>query len=138
MPKIIDAARNLPGWVQGWLVVLSVVNTASLFWVFHQPVARFNGLCMMLILPLNSFMFRKLKGLSRLMAVPHFVWFGLLYFIYQQLYIEEDGIEDPTFRTFCWILAITNGISLGFDVVDAFRYIVLGHRDVVSWKKRSD
>ncbi|MCR9136908.1 MAG: hypothetical protein NXI27_12985 [Alphaproteobacteria bacterium] len=70
-------------------------------------------------------------GFSRVLAIPHLIFWGLLEIML--LYrIVGEGLAPAELRLVLIVLAI-NGISLIFDLLDARRWY-LGERDVIGYE----
>lgn len=113
-------------WIAGWLVP---VNAASVFFL-GTPIGLWTAISASLVGVSNTWLALRLGGLSRALAFPHLaVWIPLCLAIAARLSGPDAGeIGRPEFLFGVTVLA-TNIVSLGFDLVDAVRWIT-GERAV--------
>ncbi|MCP5036882.1 MAG: hypothetical protein GY945_04695 [Rhodobacteraceae bacterium] len=124
--------RRLPLWVQVWVALILVpVNLASLAFVGLADGRWVALFAVGGMLPNVAIMIRE-RGLSKAMALPHLViWIPLVGVVaWILLMYRLFGSEPSTnFMTFLMLLLVTDLISLGFDVPDAWKWWK-GSRDI--------
>ncbi len=118
---------RLPLWVRIWIVLgLGGVNLAA-FFLTHTPTGYWAAWCAAFIVAVNGPTILIQRGWSRLLALPHLVvWIPLLAYVVYRL-----GAQDvtDTERVYGSVLLIVNGISVIFDLADAWRWFT-GERSV--------
>jgi hypothetical protein len=113
--------RRLPAWVQIWVAVILVpVNAASVgFWPApHGPLLT----CLAIggMIPNLPIMLAE-RGLSRAMAIPHvLLWTPLVGLL---IWIQATGQVSGGQVLYLWLLLFVDAISLGFDYVDAYKWL---------------
>lgn len=122
--------KSLPLWVRlwiaGWLVP---VNAASIFFL-GTPVGLWTAISAGLVGVSNTWLALRLGGLSRALAFPHLVvWIPLCIAIAARLTGPDAGSIGRTEYIYGVVVLTTNIISIGFDLVDAYRWIA-GERSV--------
>jgi hypothetical protein len=129
--RLIDCGRSfrsLPLWVQIWVVLFLVPVNAAPFLLFDTHIGRIGVVSTLLILLTNVPIMLVERGMSRLMSVPHLlIWIPLIGLLAWQL--QSAATLSTSERTLAWALIGFNGISLGFDVLDSWRWWQ-GARDV--------
>ncbi len=116
----------LPRGVQVWmLVILAPMNMASVAFIGFDGGLLVAVLAYMGLLPNIGIMLYE-RGLSKLMALPHLIfWPPLIVLIVSLLSHSVASI----FHVYLSALLIVNGVSLAFDVID-FRKWWTGDRSV--------
>jgi len=122
--------KSLPLWVRlwiaGWLVP---VNAASIFFI-GTPIGLWTAISAGLVGVSNTWLALRLGGLSRALAFPHLVvWIPLCISIAARLTGPDGGSIGRTEYIYGVVVLTTNIISIGFDLVDAYRWIA-GERSV--------
>jgi len=113
-------------WIAGWLVP---VNAASIFFL-GTPVGLWTAISAGLVGVSNTWLALRLGGLSRALAFPHLVvWIPLCIAIAARLTGPDAGSIGRTEYIYGVVVLTTNIISIGFDLVDAYRWIA-GDRSV--------
>jgi len=120
--------RALPLWVQLWVsLLLMPVNFASLMFLSAEGGGMIAFLAVGGMIP-NAPILLWERGFSKLLAVPHILfWMPLLFIIILRLIGGIDQGSD--FYTYLVILFITNTISIVFDLFDTWSWI-RGERNV--------
>ncbi len=121
---------SLPLWVRLWIVGWLVpVNAASIFFL-GTPVGLWTAISAGLVGVSNTWLALRLGGLSRGLAFPHLVvWIPLCIAIAARLTGPDAGSIGRTEYIYGVVVLTTNIISIGFDLVDAYRWIA-GERSV--------
>ena len=113
-------------WIAGWLVP---VNAASIFFL-GTPVGLWTAISAGLVGISNGWLAVRLKGLSRALAFPHLVvWIPLCIAIAARLTGPDAGSIGRAEYIYGVVVLTTNILSIGFDLVDAYRWIA-GERSV--------
>lgn len=112
--------RALPGWVQlwvGWLVGINLVAATDRTTPTGRAVARAT---VVFTVP-NAAIIMLQRGWGSALSIPHLIaWPPLVVRLVRRL--QEPDIE-PAERRLAALVAVTNAISLAFDVVDAARFL---------------
>lgn len=133
MAQIVKSMMGLPLWVQLWLPVLFGTNLVSLAFL-DTEVGRMTAIAFAVVCLFNLPMMFLQRGLTRLLAIPHFAWLPLLVYLYGQLWGAEP-LPAGSMRTYALLVFGCNSFSLLFDVVDAFKW-VRGQREVLGLENR--
>ena len=127
--RLLASIAGLPQWVQAWLVVLVGTNLASLAFL-DTNVGLWTAAAIVVVGTLNLPMMVIQGGLTRLLSLPHFVWFPLIVLLYGQLHGTNALPAGSPVRIFALAVLIVNGISLLFDVLEVYRWF-RGEREVL-------
>ena len=104
-----------PLWVSLWVLVLMLVNMASLaFWqeaVAQLILLNFLASAMLLMGLYSRYGFTKILGLG------HFPWIPLLAYIVTQIPSAE-----ASFKRYLLVLSVSMAISLVLDTIDVWNY----------------
>jgi len=124
MTLILDIWRSfraLPLWVQFWVVVILVpVNLASLMFAYETMGALIAALAIGGMLP-NLLIMVFDRGLSKAMALPHLaIWIPLVAFL---IWFVQSPWVSGSYLTYLWLLLIVDGLSLAFDIPDAWKWL---------------
>ena len=114
--------RNLPLWVQIWMVfVLIPVNLAPLAFV-DQPQGALIAALSVTGMALNIPIIRAARGMTKAMALPHLIcWVPLVAIIIMLL---TDGTAlSPEYTRFLLLLLVVDLISLAFDLNDSIVWL---------------
>lgn len=118
--------RAMPVWVQlwvAWLVTVNLVVGADRSTPTGRAVAWGN---LAFLLPNTAIVIAQ-RGYGSALSLPHLLaWPPLVARLVGRL--REDGLDDRE-RTAATLVAVTNSISIAFDVVDAARFVA-GERGV--------
>lgn len=128
MKQLLQSMMGLPRWVQLWLPILFGTNTASL-WFLDQTVGQYTALAFAFVFLVSQPMMLIQKGMTRMLAFPHVVWVPLVVYLAGQLW-GAAPLAPGSVRTYALMVFTVNSISLGFDVVDAARWLG-GRREVL-------
>lgn len=116
--EIWHSFRKLPLWVQLWMVLwLIPINIASLIFIQESNgflIAILANIAMLLNVPIMWFE----RGMSRAMALPHLPFWSILVIVI--LLINPD--TSTSYGKYLWLLALTNFLSLVFDINDAIKW----------------
>ena len=94
-----------------------------------SDVGRYTALAFALVCAFNMPMMVIQRGLTRLLAFPHFAWLPLLVYLYGQLW-GADPLPAGAVRHYATLVFAFNTVSLLFDVVDAAKWL-RGGREVL-------
>lgn len=119
---------GLPKWVKAWVLGLIAVNAAS-FAFLHSEVGRWTAAAALVVCVFNVPMMLVQQGLTRLLSLPHFVWFALVVYLAGQLF-GANPLPAGSVRTYALVVLAVNSISLVFDVIEVFRWL-RGEREVL-------
>lgn len=130
MTLILDIWRSfraLPLWVQIWVALILVpVNLASYFFVHEAMGVLIAALAICGMLP-NLVIMGFERGVSKAMALPHIaIWGPLVIFL---IWIVQSPYAQGPYLTYLWLLLLVDGLSLGFDISDAWKWL-RGNRTV--------
>ncbi len=125
---IWTSLRALPLWVQLWVFgILVPVNMAALFFLgevggWIVAILAVGGMLPNVVLILVQ------RGFSKAMALSHVLLWGPLLIIIAQLLLNGPIIGGG-YLIYLWILFGVDLFSLGFDVIDSFKWY-RGDRDI--------
>lgn len=106
-----------PAWIPIWVGCLMMINLGSLaFW--EEPLARWILGVFMASAILMMGLYARF-GFEKLLGLGHFLWIPLL-----PVVLLAIPSAQGAFRTFLMVWAGATAISLVFDVVDVWRYLV--------------
>lgn len=128
MSQLFQSMAGLPRWVQLWLPLLFGTNTAALVFL-DTEVGRATALAFAVVFAFSMPTMLIQRGLTRLLAFPHFVWLPLLVYLYGQLWGAQP-LPAGTARSYAMLVFTINTVSLLFDVVDAAKWL-RGGREVL-------
>jgi hypothetical protein len=118
--------RSLPSWVQvwvAWLVLVNLIGAADR----STPTGRETRRATWVFLPVNTALVILQRGYSGALSFSHLVAWPLLVLRLLRRRGEPDcGRRERRVAT---LVAVTNAVSLAFDVLDASRWIG-GHRAI--------
>lgn len=132
MKQLMESVMGLPRWVQLWLPILFGTNMASLAFL-DQAVGRYTAMAFAIVCLFSMPMIWIQRGMTRLLAFPHFAWFPLVYYLYGQLWGSQPLPPGPI-RTYALLVLAFNSISLAFDVMDAAKWLG-GRREVLGLRR---
>lgn len=113
--------RRIPLWVQVWMaLVLVPVNLLS-FLVLDYQAAQMVALAAALALGSNLLLLYRYVGFSRVMALPHLVFWGPLQVLLVMRVLQNPAPGAGEVLFICLVLLV-NGISLIFDLLDTWRW----------------
>lgn len=113
--------RRIPLWVQVWMaLVLVPVNLLS-FLVLDYQAAQMVALAAVLALGSNMLLLYRYVGFSRVMALPHLVFWGALQVLLVMRVLQNPAPGAGEVLFICLVLLV-NGISLIFDLLDTWRW----------------
>lgn len=128
MSQLLQSMAGLPRWVQLWLPLLFGTNMAALAFL-DTEVGRYTALAFAVVCAFNMPMMLIQRGLTRLLAFPHFAWLPLLVYLYGQLW-GADPLPAGAVRHYATLVFAFNTVSLLFDAVDAAKWL-RGGREVL-------
>ena len=118
-----DLAKQ-PRWVFVWVNFLMFVNMASLaFW--SEPLAKLVFVVFMVSGGWMMLLYSRF-GMARILGLGHVFWLALLPYLLLRL-----PALTGDFRNYVVVLSVTIAISLAFDIVDVYRYVVQRRRETV-------
>lgn len=128
MSQLLQSMAGLPRWVQLWLPLLFGTNMAALFFL-DSEVGRYTAVAFAVVCVFNMPMMFIQRGMTRLLAFPHFAWLPLLVYLGGQLW-GADPLPAGALRNYATLVFVFNTISLLFDAVDAAKWL-RGGREVL-------
>ncbi len=128
--QIGQSFDGLKNWVKIWILVLVLVNGASLFFL-STPIGQWTAFAALFIAVSNSFLIIRYAGLTRILAFPHHIWMPLLVAIIARLIADGQHPQVSSLELgFGVLVVITNAVSLLFDVNDVVQWMA-GKREVL-------
>ncbi|WP_281994688.1 hypothetical protein [Ruegeria faecimaris] len=110
--------RDLPAWVQIWLVVLLIPTNLAPLAYLDQP----NGILIAALsiggMALNLPIMLATRGMSKAMAFPHLICWVPMVFVVIAVFASEAELAIG-YAKFLVFLLVIDLISLAFDVNDA-------------------
>lgn len=125
LTQVFASFLSLPTWVRVWLAVCLFPANAAAFLFANGPVGRWASIAFVLVGLSNGAMVWRQAGLSRLLALPHLLFWGPLQ-IYLVGYLFDAAKGATPFgpaEVYAAVLASINGISLMFDAWDSLRWL---------------
>ena len=125
LTQVLASFLSLPTWVRVWLAVCLFPANAAAFLFADGPVGHWASLAFVLVGLSNGAMVWRQAGLSRLLALPHLLFWGPLQ-IYLVGYLIDAAKGATPFgpaEIYAAALASINGISLMFDAWDSLRWL---------------
>ncbi len=135
MNQMLRSMAGLPRGVQLWLPLLFGTNLASLAFL-DTEVGRVIAIAFAVVCAFNMPMMFIQRGLTRLLAFPHFAWLPLVAYLYLQLW-GANPLPAGSVRNYATLVFVLNTVSLLFDVVDAARWL-RGGREVLGLRRADD
>lgn len=114
----LKGALSLHPFWRGWLLVLMGANLVVPLIFRDYLEARVIFGVFMVVAPLMMGFTAKF-GFTRILGVPHFLWFGLLPWLVLRL---EEVPLDSDFGPWLRAVIAIDAVSLVFDVADVIRY----------------
>ncbi|EDY86509.1 conserved hypothetical protein [gamma proteobacterium HTCC5015] len=117
---IVRSFTSLPLWVQIWLAAFLVPVNAAAFFLLDTWAGVATAIAAGLVVVCNGFLIARDRGLGKVLAIPHLLFWGPLecLLIARLLGIVGNGAPEGTEAVYIVMVLIMNGISLAFDVVD--------------------
>ena len=104
-----------PIWVSVWVLILAVVNVASVgFW--SEPLAKVIFVTFMLSAMLMMGMYSRF-GFEKILGLGHILWIPLLAWV-----LMEIPTAQAAFKSYLITLSISMVVSLALDIVDVWKY----------------
>ncbi len=128
MRQLLASMNGLPGWVKIWMPMLFGTNMMSIAFL-DNAVGRWTAISFAAVCAFNMPMMIVQKGLTRLLALPHFLWLPLVVYLSAQLY-GQDPLPPGGLRVYATAVLALNATSLLFDGVEAYRWLK-GEREVL-------
>ncbi len=114
--RIVRSYFSLPVWVVIWLSLFLIPANFAGFWFLDTRTGFWVALLGAGAILLNAVIVLINGGLSKVLAIPHLIFWIPLEIILLRLVIA-GGLSETEWRL-AVIVLVTNGISLGFDVYD--------------------
>lgn len=101
-----------------WLNWMGFIMFASVIFVWKHVPARFVLGVFILLIPVGLLIF-SLSGSAHLIGIGHLIfWTPLAYYLYNKVITKEEFKTKTFYGVWVWLVLITIGISLVFDVRD--------------------
>lgn len=121
--RIADSNRSfmrLPLWVRIWLAAILIPANAAAFFMKDTPTGLHASRAAAFVAAVNGPMILAQRGWGKVLAVPHLVvWPPLLLFAARRM--SEPHVSRRE-KIYAFIVLAVNGVSLVFDIVDAWRW----------------
>lgn len=118
--------RSLPLWVQIWVVGILVPVNAAAFLMLDTPTGHWTAIAAVFVMATNMPIMYYYCGMNRAMSVPHLIaWGPLQVYLIMRLATGEVAAGSAEL-IYLWLLLVVNGISLVFDLLDSYKWLVGG------------
>lgn len=129
--RLSDCHRSflaVPRWVQVWVGAVLVPVNALPFFFLDTPTGRAAAAAAVFVVFTNLPIMLIMRGMSRLMAVPHLIaWLPLLPYLTARLAFGQSLLLPELLLALA--LLVVNAVSVAFDTLDTWRWIC-GQRDI--------
>lgn len=117
--------RSLPVWVQIWVGLILVPVNAAPFFLLDTWAGKAGAIAAVFVIATNGPIMLAYKGMNRALSLFHLVaWIPLeVALILRALGMAGSGDPGATESALVAVLLIVNGISLGFDTLDSWRWL---------------
>lgn len=124
MKDIIRSFTSLPLWVQIWLLLLLVPVNAAAFLLLNTWAGKATAVAAALIVVCNGFLILRDRGLGKVLAIPHLLFWGPLQvlLVLRLLGLVGEAPVSDLELIYIWLVLVMNGISLAFDVADTIAW----------------
>lgn len=134
--QLWQSILGLPAWVKIWVMILATTNMVS-FAFLNTETGFWAAIAFMIVGMFNMPMVFIQGGLTRLLSFPHLVWAALLIYLYPRLFgTHAIPRSDPEYL-FALSIFIVNGISLMFDILECYRWLI-GRREVLGLQEQQE
>ncbi|MEH6467838.1 MAG: hypothetical protein V7722_09425 [Porticoccus sp.] len=104
-----------PVWIPVWVFYLMMINFVSIgFW--SEPLAKAIFMTFMLSAMLMMGLYSWF-GFEKILGMGHVLWLPLLVYVFIGI-----STASGAFKVYLMILSISIMVSLGFDIVDSWKY----------------
>lgn len=121
--RLVESNRSfmrLPLWVRLWLVSILLPVNAAAFFMKDTPTGHRAARAAVFVAAVNGPMILAQRGWGKVLAVPHLVvWPPLLLFAARRM---SEPYVSRREKIYAFIVLAVNGVSLVFDIVDAWRW----------------
>ena len=115
--------RALPRWVQWWVGAVLVPVNAAPFLFLDLWTGRLVAGAAALVALTNLPIMVLDSGMSKRMSIPHLLIWGPLEYILIMRLLGRGAPWVSAFEwRFCVVIVLVNGISLGFDLLESWRW----------------
>lgn len=130
LARIRDSFRSLPAWVQVWVGLVLIPINVLPFFLLDTWSGRAGAVAALFVVATNVPIMWAAAGMSRAMSLPHLLaWIPLEIALALRLAGAAGGLPPTTAELALAVaLLVVNGISLGFDTLDSWRWL-RGERD---------
>lgn len=126
--EIWRSYRSLPLWVQLWVGLILVPVNAAPFFLLDTWSGRAGAIAAAVVVATNLPIMWIAGGMSKAMSLPHLAaWIPLEIALVWRL--SGAAVSTSAELGLAWTLLIVNGISLGFDLIDSWRWL-RGEREI--------
>ena len=117
-------AQLLPLWVQYWMNFIGLVLLVSTIAFVIRRDLRWAGIYLLVstIIGVASMVWMHSQlGMVRLLGIVHIVfWPPIMFYLYRRL---RQNPPTRLYTIIIWVVLVTMGVALVFDVFDVARYI---------------
>ncbi len=109
-----------PRWVVAWVTLIALTNCAAVFFVGHDPRAKWVLFALAVSAVVMIWLFARF-GYSRIMGLGHLVSWGPLVVF---LWATRSSLPDATAaNVLMWLVMGLNSAAMAIDVIDLARFL---------------
>ena len=115
--KFFVELMRQPAWIPVWVFYLMLINMASVIY-WYEPLAKLIFITFMVSAMLMMGLYSRF-GFEKVLGLGHIFWVPLLAYILIVLPTFESS-----FKSYLVVFSISIAISLAFDIIDVWKYLV--------------
>ena len=115
--KFFVELMRQPTWIPVWVFYLMLINMASVIY-WYEPLAKLIFITFMVSAMLMMGLYSRF-GFEKVLGLGHIFWIPLLAYILIVLPTFESS-----FKSYLVVFSISIAISLAFDIIDVWKYLV--------------
>ena len=129
--------KSAPSPLKVWLLILGLCCMVGPFVVVYPywDITIAGVINMIFTMVFGAYFMNQYGGLSRIMGLAHFHFIGVIIYVYFRCFQDDIfGLSKVTGWQFWYLLCIYSAvlfISWIIDIIDVFRYFVLGDKTVI-------